>query len=112
MKELLAHRPSLRRGTRLRESASAIPSALAILALTLIAVGASLFEASNRFQTGHQSSRWSQAEQAAEAGADIAMMTAQKTSWTTDGWSGAPGAPGASPVTKTVTLTSGASGPI
>ncbi len=99
---------------RERESGSAVLAALGILALTLVAVGSAMFEASNRFRTSHQSSRWSQAEQAAEAGAEIALLSAQKSSWTTDGWSAAPGAPGTAAVTKTVTLDTGvpATGPI
>jgi len=80
-------------------------AALGILAVTFLAVGAALFEASNRYRTSHHSSRWSQAGQAAEAGADIAFMTLQKNSWTADGWSGVPGSPGVAPVVKTITLT-------
>ena len=96
------------------ESGSTVLAALMILAVTLIAVGAALFEASHRFRTGHQSSRWSQAGQAAEAGAEIALTTAQKGSWTADGWSAIPSGPGGSPVTKTVALHTGvpATGPV
>ena len=105
--------PSLRPVGR-RQSGSALLTALAILAVTLVAVSAALFEASHRFRASHQSTRWAQAGQAAEAGAEIALMTAQKYSWTADGWSGVPGAPSASPVTKTITLDAGvpATGPI
>jgi hypothetical protein len=109
----MTHAPSLR-ASRRRESGSAVLAALLILAVTLIAVGDALFEASHRFRTSHHSSRWAQAGQAAEAGADIGMMTANKASWVADGWSGAPGSPGTSAVTKTVTLDSGVTntGPI
>ena len=64
-----------------RDSGSTIVAALTILTVTLVVVGAALFEASHRFRTSHQSSRWSQAGQAAEAGAEIALVTAQKDSW-------------------------------
>jgi len=37
------------------------------------------------------------------------MMEAQKSSWTTDGWSAAPGAPGTAAVSKTFTLDTGVS---
>ena len=97
-------KPSLQ-ALRRQQSGSAVLAALAILAVTLIAVGAALFQASHRFRTGHQSARWAQAGQAAEAGAEIALMTAQKNSWTADGWSAVPGAPGTSPVTKTIFAT-------
>ena len=113
MKKPPVNKPSLR-AVRRRQSGSAVLAALAILAVTLIAVGAALFQASHRFRTGHQSGRWAQAEQAAEAGAEIALLAAQKTSWIADGWSAAPGAPGTSPVTKTIALDAGvpATGPI
>jgi hypothetical protein len=89
-------------------------AALIVLVVTLTAVGATLFEASHRYRISQQSGRWAQAGQAAEAGAEVALMTAQKNSWTTDGWSAAPGAPGTSAVTKTVTLSTGvpATGPV
>ena len=77
------------RTARRHESGSTVLAALAILAVTFVAVGAALFEASQRFGTSHQSSRWSQAGQAAEAGAEIALMAAQKNSWVADGWSAA-----------------------
>lgn len=104
-------KPSL---IRRRQSGSAVLAALAILAVSLIAVGAALFQTSHRFRTGHQSARWAQAGQAAEAGAEIALMSAQKNSWVADGWSAAPGVPGTGAVTKTVTLDAGvpATGPI
>jgi hypothetical protein len=97
-----------------QQSGSAVLAALAILAVTFAAVGVALFEASQRFGASHQSSRWSQAAQAAEAGAEVALVTAQQNSWVVDGWSAAPGAPGTAAVTKTVTLDSGvpATGPI
>lgn len=102
------------RFVRARESGSAVLAALGILAVTLVLVGSALSQARHRFRTSHQSSRWSQAEHAAEAGAELALMTAQKSSWTADGWSAAPGAPGAAAVTKTYTLSTGvpATGPI
>ena len=99
--------PPSHRAARLRQSGSAVLAALGVLAVTLIAVGSALFEASHRFRTSYHSARWSQAGQASEAGADIAMMTAQKDSWIADGWSAAPGAPGTPPVTNTITLASG-----
>ena len=113
MKKPPANKPSLQ-AIRRRQSGSAVLAALAILAVTLIAVGAALFQASHRFRTGHQSGRWAQAEQAAEAGAEIALLAAQKNSWIADGWSAVPGAPGTSAVTKTIALDAGvpATGPI
>ena len=105
------NKPSLQ-AVRRRQSGSAVLAALAILAVTLIAVSAALFQASHRFRTGHQSARWAQAGQAAEAGAEIALLAAQKNSWTADGWSAAPGAPGTTPVTKTISLDLPATGPI
>lgn len=113
MKRLPMSTPSFRT-VRRHQSGSAVLAALAILAVTLIAVGSALFQASHRFRTGHQSARWAQAGQAAEAGAEIALMAAQKNSWTANGWSAAPGAPGTIPVTKTITLDAGvpATGPI
>lgn len=108
----LTSQPHLAR--RRHQSGSAVIAALAILAVTFVAVGSALFEASHRFRASHQSSRWSQALHAAEAGAEIALMSAQKDSWAADGWSGAPGAPGDAPVTKVVALDAGvpATGPI
>jgi hypothetical protein len=103
------HPPTLRaRGGS--EAGSTVLAALAILAVTLIAVGTALNESSNRFRTSYQSSRWSEASQAAEGGAEIALMSAQKNSWVADGWSAAPGASGTAAVTKTVTLDSGGPG--
>ena len=93
-----------------QESGSAIIVTLMILTLTFLAVGSALFEASHRLRTSDQSTRWSQAGQAAEAGGEIALMTAQRNSWVADGWSAAPGAPGAAPVTKTVVLDTGVPG--
>ena len=108
-KRTVMNAPSLR-SIRRHQSGSAILAALAILAVTMVAVGAALFEASHRFRASHQSTRWAQAAQAAEAGAEIALMTAQKYSWSADGWSGAPGAPGASPVIKSIALDAGVPG--
>jgi hypothetical protein len=73
-------------------------------------VGVALLDAHHRFQTSHQSSQWSQAANAAEAGVELALMSAQKSSWIADGWSAAPGAPGTAPVTKSFPLSSGVSG--
>ena len=91
-----------------------IVAALAVLALTSMIVGMALIEAGNRFRTSHQSSRWSQAAHAAEAGVEFTLMSAQKNTWTADGWTAAPGAPGTAPVTKTFTLSTGVpfTGPI
>lgn len=96
------------------ESGSAVLAGLAALAVTLVLVGAALSTARHSFRTSFQSSRWGQAVHAAEAGAEIALTTAQKNSWTADGWSGTPGNPGAAPVTKTVNLSTGVpwTGPI
>jgi hypothetical protein len=101
-------------GRNTSESGSAVLAALAVLAVTLAFVAVALETARNGFRTTHQSSRWSQAAHAAEAGAEIGLVTAQKASWIADGWSGAPGAPGAAAVTKTITLSTGvpATGPI
>ena len=97
-----------------RNSGSTIVATLAVLVLTSMIVGSALIEAGNRFRTSYQSSRWSQAAHAAEAGAELALMSAQKNTWIADGWSAAPGAPGAAPVTKTFILSTGvpATGPI
>ena len=97
-----------------REAGSATLVALGILAVTLLVLCTALTEASLRYKVSYHSTRWAQAGQAAEAGADIAMMTAQNSSWVANGWSAAPGAPGAAPITKTFTLGAGApdTGPI
>ena len=101
---MTANQTASTRSAAAQQSASAVIGALAVLAVTLILVGTALNFASQGFRTSHHSSRWAQASHAAEAGAEIALMTAQKNSWNTDGWSGAPGATGAAAVTKTVTL--------
>ncbi len=90
-----------------RASGSAVVAALLVLAVTFLAVGATLFEASHRLRVSHQSESWAQAGQAAEAGDEMALMTAQKGSWVADGWTAAPGSPGVAPVTKSVTLSAG-----
>ncbi len=97
-----------------KESGSAVLAALAVLAVTLVVVGTALTAAQHGFRTSHHSSRWTQAMHAAEAGAEIGLMTAQKDSWTADGWSGAPGPPGTSAVTLSISLSTGvpATGPI
>ncbi len=92
------------------QSGSVIIAALGILTVTSVVVGMALLEAQHRFRTSHQSSRWSQAVNAAEAGVEMALMSAQRNSWTADGWSAAPGAPGTAPVTKNFPLSSGVSG--
>ena len=113
MKAPLLKSPSLRI-TRRRESGSATLAALGILAVTLLVLSTALIEASHRYRTSHQSTRWAQAGQAAEAGADIAMNSAQNGSWVADGWSAAPGSPGSAAITKTFTVGISApdSGPI
>jgi hypothetical protein len=89
------------RGAR---SASAILAVLGVVAVTSMVVGVALLEARNRFRAAHQSSRWVQAEHAAEAGAEVAMLTAQKQSWSTEGWTVLPDN---SAMTKTITLSTG-----
>lgn len=98
---------------RASQSGSAVLAALGILTLTAMLVGAALLEARNRYRTSHHSVRWTQAAHAAKAGIEMTLMTAQKESWTADGWT-APGAPGTAAVTKTFTLSSGvpATGPV
>lgn len=93
-----------------RKRGSAILAGLAVLAVTTLIVGAALSEARNRYRTSHHSSCWSQAGPAAEAGVELALMSAQANSWTANGWSAAPGAPGAAPVTKTYALSAGVTG--
>lgn len=96
------------------QAGSTLIAALIIITVTFAAVSAALFEASGRYRISHQSSRWTQAGQAAEAGCEIGLMTAQNASWLADGWSGEPDMPGSAPVTKTVSLSSGvpSTGPI
>jgi hypothetical protein len=77
---------------------------LAILVITLVIVGAALTEALNRFRVSHQSLQWAQAGQAAEAGVEAALTTAQKASWVVDGWGSVPGPPGAAAVAKSFTF--------
>ncbi len=92
------------RPSRFSESGSTLLATLAILVITLIVVGAALTEALNRFRVSHQSLQWAQAGQAAEAGVEAALTSAQKDSWIVDGWSGLPGPPGAAAVTRLFTL--------
>lgn len=92
---------------RARQSGSAVLAALSMLAVTAIVVGLALSEARHRFRTSHHSQRWTQAGHAAEAGVELALMTAQKDAWTADGWASVPGAAGTAPVTKTFTLSTG-----
>lgn len=89
---------------RARQSGSTVLAALGILAVTLVLVSVALTQARHRFRTSHHSARWSQAEQAAEAGAELALMTAQRSSWTTDGWPSAPGEVGDPAVEQNFTL--------
>jgi hypothetical protein len=105
-------RPRLIR--RARQSGSAVLAALSILAVTAVVVGIALSEARNRFHTSHHSQRWTQAQHAAEAGVELALMSAQKAAWTADGWPAAPGDAGAAPVSKTFALSAGvpAGGPV
>jgi len=95
-------------------SGSTLIATLGVLALTSMIVATTLFESQNRFRASYQSSRWSQAAHAAEAGAELALMSAQNNSWTADGWSAAPDDPGDPAVTKTFILSTGvpATGPI
>ncbi len=99
---------------RAHQSGSALLVALGILAVTSVAVGSALLESRNRFRTSHQSGRWTQAAHAAEAGSEMALMSAQKDTWVADGWPSAPGAPGTAAVTKTFALSTGvpATGPV
>jgi len=87
-----------------RQSGSAIIAALGVLALTSMVIGTALMETSNRFRTSHQSSCWSQAAAAAEAGVEMTLMSAQGSSWTANGWTAAPGAPGTAAVKKSFAL--------
>lgn len=98
----------------LRQSGSAVLAALSILAVSAIVVGVTLSEARHRFRTSHHSQRWTQAGHAAEAGVELALMTAQKDAWIADGWAGAPGEPGTAAVTRTFALSTDvpATGPV
>ena len=100
-------KPSLFHQLRARQSGSAVLAALSMLAVTAVVVGVTLSEARNRFRTSHHSQRWTQAEHAAEAGVELALMTAQKDTWTAAGWTSAPGDAGTAPVTKTFALSTG-----
>lgn len=105
MKTTSHARPSfLKKKWGKRGSATLI--ALGIVAVTLTVLSTTLIEASHRYRTSGHSLRWAQAGQAAEAGADITMLTAKNGSWTADGWSSAPGNPGAAAISKTFTLDS------
>jgi hypothetical protein len=75
--------------------------------VTSLVVGAALSESRNRYRTTHQSSCWSQAAPAAEAGVELALMSAQGNTWVADGWTAAPGVPGAPAVTKSFPLSAG-----
>src|SRR5687767_2227073 len=86
---------------------STILAVMAVLAVTLVLVGSALSISRHCFRTSHHSSRWVQAGHAAEAGCEVALLSGQGNTWVADGWSGAPGAPGQSPVTKTVALSTG-----
>ncbi len=92
------------------QTGSILVAALGVLVLTAAVVGIALIEAQYRYRTSHQSSRWAQASGAAEAGVEMALMSAQKSSWTADGWSAAPGAPGAGSVSKSFPLSAGVAG--
>lgn len=96
------------------QSGSAVLAALSILAVTAVVVGVALSEARNRFHTSHHSQHWTQAQHAAEAGVELALMSAQKATWTADGWPAAPGDASAAPVSKTFALSTGvpAGGPV
>ena len=99
--------PNLLQSFRRHQSGSAILAVLGILAVTLVAVGMALFETRSRSLGSHQSGRWSQAKHAAEAGVELALMSAQGSSWISNGWTAAPGAPGAAAVTKNFPLSTG-----
>ena len=90
-----------------REAGSAVLAALAVLIVSSVVVGATLFEARNRFRASHHCGRWSQAGQAAEAGVEIALMSAQNNLWVSDGWTAAPGKPGTAAISKTFNLSNG-----
>jgi hypothetical protein len=92
---------------RTRQRGSTILAALGVLALTALVVGMALSEARHRYLTSHQSSCWAQASPAAEAGVEMALMSAQGNSWTANGWTAAPGAPGTAAVTKSFPLSAG-----
>ena len=96
------------------KSGSAILAALGLLAVTAVVVAVTLSQARNRFRTSHHSARWTQAANAAEAGVELTLMSAQDGLWTPNGWTTAPGAPGTAAVTKTFPLSAGvpATGPI
>ena len=98
-----SHLPLRRRSAR-KESGSAILVALGIVAITALVLGTALIEASLRYRISNQSQHWAQAGQAAEGGAEIATWVAQNTTWTTNGFTSAPGAAGAAPVTATYTI--------
>ena len=90
-----------------RQAGSAVVAALGVLIVSSVVVGATLFEARNRFRASHHSGRWSQAGQAAEAGVELALMSAQNNLWVTDGWTAAPGKPGTTAISRTFNLSSG-----
>lgn len=95
---------------RRSQSGSSLLAALGILALTSMVIGAALYEARDRYRTCHQSLRWSQAAHAAEAGVELALMSAQQDSWVADGWPAAPGSPGITAETKSFPLSDGGTG--
>ncbi len=103
------HTKSLRLKHR-SQSGSSLLAALGVLALTSMVIGAALYEARDRYRTCHQSLRWSQAAHAAEAGVELALMSAQQDSWVADGWPAAPGSPGGAAETKSFPLSDGGIG--
>lgn len=92
------------------QSGSSLLAALGVLALTSMVIGAALYEARDRYRTCHHSLRWSQAAHAAEAGVELALMSAQQDSWVADGWPAAPGSPGGAAQTKSFSLSDGGIG--
>ncbi len=94
-------------GSRHRQAGSAVLAALGVLIVSSVIVSATLFEARNRFRASHHSDRWSQAGQAAEAGVELALMSAQNNRWVADGWTAAPGKPGTTAISKTFDLATG-----
>jgi hypothetical protein len=102
--------PDILKKWRARRAGSALVAVLAALVLTSVIVGAALFEAGNRYRTTQHSVRWVQASHAAEAGAELALLSAQKDSWVADGWGSAPGAPGAPAVVNAFPLSTGVPG--
>jgi hypothetical protein len=97
-------KPRKRRLPQFRQTGSTILAVLGVLALTSMAVGSALFQARSRFNTSYHSTRWVQAEHAAEAGVELALLTAHQRSWSTDGWASVSGL---TALSKTFTISAG-----